>query len=216
MKYGKILRTALLLLLALLPLLFTSCVDYVQAITYKDGKYQMYYKVTFSKVLFALAEEDPEAVFESLDVENLGEMPEDAYVRRVDTDLEVGAEFAFSIDPRTTVEEEKDFLPKTRGGKCYIPFMLGQEDYDFSDVMAGEDADTTAMAQAMLSSAKCRIFLNKEAFPQVTAAYFAGRAGQDYAIPVYDYGDDYCLEVPFITLFERDSYRLDRIVVLQE
>lgn len=38
-------------LLRLLPLLlilflFTSCIDCVQSVTYKDGKYQMYYKVT--------------------------------------------------------------------------------------------------------------------------------------------------------------------------
>ena len=35
-----------------------SCVDYIQSISYKGGKYHLYYKVTFSKILMELAEED--------------------------------------------------------------------------------------------------------------------------------------------------------------
>ena len=69
----KLLR---LLPLLLIPLLFTSCIDYVQSITYKDGKYQMYYKVTLSKVLFALGDEDPEEIFESFDEDALEDLPE--------------------------------------------------------------------------------------------------------------------------------------------
>ena len=70
-------------LLVLLPVLFTSCVDYVQSVSYKNGKYQMYYKVTLSKVLFAMAEEDPEQIFNGFDKEALGDLPENVSVRRV-------------------------------------------------------------------------------------------------------------------------------------
>ena len=35
----------------LLAFMFTSCVDYVQSISYKDGNYHLYYKVTFSKLV---------------------------------------------------------------------------------------------------------------------------------------------------------------------
>ena len=116
-------------LLRLLPLLFilflfTSCIDYVQSITYKDGKYQMYYKVTLSKVLFALGDEDPEEIFESFDEETLEDLPENVDVKPVNTDLEVGAEFTLSIDPKTTDETEKSFLPTVAGNKCFIPFLL--------------------------------------------------------------------------------------------
>ena len=76
----------------------------MQSITYKDGKYQMYYKVTLSKVLFALGDEDPEEIFESFDEDTLEDLPENVDVKPVNTDLEVGAEFSLSIDPKTTDE----------------------------------------------------------------------------------------------------------------
>ena len=41
-----------------LTLCLTSCVDYVQSISYSNGKYKMYYKVTLSKVpLIVLCQE---------------------------------------------------------------------------------------------------------------------------------------------------------------
>ncbi len=36
-----------LISLLLICLAFTSCVDYVQSVTFKNGKYHMYYKVMF-------------------------------------------------------------------------------------------------------------------------------------------------------------------------
>lgn len=56
-----------LISLLLICLAFTSCVDYVQSISYKNGKYQMYYKVTLSKLLFAMMDEDPEEIFRGFD-----------------------------------------------------------------------------------------------------------------------------------------------------
>ena len=94
--------------LLLICLAFTSCVDYVQSVTFKNGKYHMYYKVTLSKLLFAMMDEDPEEIFRGFDEEALGEVPENASVSPVNTDLEVGAEFKFGIDPKTTDETEKD------------------------------------------------------------------------------------------------------------
>ena len=54
----------------LICLFFTSCVDYVQSISYIKGNYKMYYKVTLSKVLFAMFDE-----------EALTELPEKVCVR---------------------------------------------------------------------------------------------------------------------------------------
>ena len=48
-------------------LLLTSCVDYVQSITYKNGKYHMYYKITLSKLIFAMGDQDPDEVFKEFD-----------------------------------------------------------------------------------------------------------------------------------------------------
>lgn len=208
----KLLR---LLPLLLIPLLFTSCIDYVQSITYKDGKYQMYYKVTLSKVLFALGDEDPEEIFESFDEDTLEDLPENVDVKPVNTDLEVGAEFSLSIDPKTTDETEKSFLPTVAGNKCFIPFLLGDKDSSIADAMKSDDNEAQGIAEAIMSSAKCRVMISKKVIPSIEIAYFEGRGSQNYSIPVFDYGESYCLEIPFIVLFESGMYKFDKIVILK-
>lgn len=208
----KLLR---LLPLLLIPFLFTSCIDYVQSITYKDGKYQMYYKVTLSKVLFALGDEDPEEIFESFDEDTLEDLPENVDVKPVNTDLEVGAEFSLSIDPKTTDKTEKSFLPTVAGNKCFIPFLLGDKDSSIADAMKSDDNDAQGIAEAIMSSAKCRVLISKKVIPSIEIAYFEGRGSQNYSIPVFDYGDSYCLEIPFIVLFESGMYKFDKIVILK-
>lgn len=96
-----------LISLLLICLVFTSCVDYVQSVTFKNGKYHMYYKVTLSKLLFAMADEDPEEIFMDFDEEEIGELPPNISIKPVNTEQEVGAEFTFEIDPKTTDETEK-------------------------------------------------------------------------------------------------------------
>ena len=203
--------------LLLICLCFTSCVDYVQSISYKNGKYQMYYKVTLSKLLFAMMDEDPEEIFRDFDEVALGEVPENASVNPVNTDLEVGAEFKFSIDPKTTDDTEKTFLPTTSGTKCYIPFLLG-ENKSIADSI-GSDTDNDygeAFAEAIMSSAKCRILISKGVIPSIETAYFEGKGNQNYSIPVFDYGDSNCLEIPFIILSQKGMYRTDRVVVIKK
>ena len=204
-----------LLPLLLIPLLFTSCIDYVQSITYKDGKYQMYYKVTLSKVLFALGDEDPEEIFESFDEDTLKDLPENVDVKPVNTDLEVGAEFSLSIDPKTTDEIEKSFLPTVAGNKYFIPFLLGDKDNSIADAMKSDDNEAQGIAEAIMSSAKCRVMISKKVIPSIEIAYFEGRGSQNYSIPLFDYGESYCLEIPFIVLFESGMYKFDKIVILK-
>ena len=200
-----------LLPLILISLLCTSCIDYVQSVTYKDGKYQMYYKVTFSKVLFELAEENPEEILELLDKDDF---PKNANVKPVNTDLEVGAEFSFSIDPKTTDETEKAFLPTVSGQKYFFTFLSGEENDLMTDSMKS-DFETQKIAEAVLSFAKSRIIISKKIISSIDTAYFEGRAGQNYSIPVFDYGETYCLEIPFIVLFESSMYKLDKIVIVK-
>ena len=202
--------------LFLITLLFTSCIDYVQSITYKDGKYQIYYKITLSKLLFAMADENPEEIFEYFDDESLDDLPENAFVKPVNTDLEVGAEFSFLIDPETTDETEKSFLPKVAGQKCYIPFLFCSEDFSFADFMKSDDSESQAISEAILSSAKCRIMVSKKIISSINNAYFEGRGGQNYSVAVFDYGESFCMEIPFIVLFESGMYKFDKIIVIRE
>lgn len=198
----------------LICLFFTSCVDYVQSISYSNGKYKMYYKVTLSKVLFAMVDEDPEELFEDFDEEALTELPENVDVKPVNTDLEVGAEFTVLIDPHTTNDDEKLLLPKIAGNKCFIPFLLG-DNKSISDSVKSKDSEDEAFTEAFLSSSKCRVLISKNVLPSIETAYFEGNGSQNYSIPIFDYGDNYCLEIPFIILTQEGMYRTDRIVVLR-
>lgn len=198
----------------LICLFFTSCVDYVQSISYSNGKYKMYYKVTLSKVLFAMVDEDPEELFEDFDEEALTELPENVDVKPVNTDLEVGAEFTVLIDPHTTNDDEKLLLPKIAGNKCFIPFLLG-DNKSISDSVKSKDSEDEAFTEAFLSSSKCRVLISKNVLPSIETAYFEGKGSQNYSIPIFDYGDNYCLEIPFIILTQEGMYRTDRIVVLR-
>lgn len=198
-------------------LLLTSCVDYVQSITYKNGKYHMYYKITLSKAIFAMGDRDPEEVFKEFDEEEIGDLPLDAKVKKVNTDFELGYEINLEIDPRTTDKTEKTFLPKVAGNKCFIPLFLADNESFTDSVESESDNDYgEAFAEAVLSSAKCRIFISKGVLPIVENAYFEGKENQNYSIPVFDYGDVYCLEIPVIALSKDNKYRTDRVVVIRK
>ena len=193
---------------------FTSCVDYVQSISYKDGKYHLYYKVTLSKMLFEMSNDEPEDLFEDFNDDVIEDLPESLDYNTVDTELEYGAEFSIDINPRTKNEEERDLLPKISGDTCFIPFLLG-EDNAVSDSFDAGNSDGEAIAQAVLSSAKCRVLIGKNLIPLIEKAYFEGWRGINYTIPVYDYGESYCLEIPFIVIMDDRNYRTDKIVVIK-
>ncbi|MBQ3798911.1 MAG: hypothetical protein II837_01330 [Treponema sp.] len=204
----------------MLPLLFVSlsfmsCVDYVQSIGYKNGKYQLYYKITLSKMMFSLAEADPEDLFREIE-SDMSDLPPGANYRRVDTDLEAGIELSAEINPKTADEDDRKMLPVSEGNRMYLPFLPGSEDVmpgDLSDITESDDDMTSAMAKAMLSSAKCRILLSKKMLPAVGTVYFEGLGGQDCSLPVFDYGESFCIEIPFILLAEKGKYKFDRVVV---
>ena len=196
-------------------ILLFSCVDYVQNVGYKGGKYNLYYKITLSKVLFELADSNPEEIFKDFDKDALDELPKNVKVRQVNTDLEVGAEFSMQINPKTKEKSELEFLPTVVGKKYYIPFLLGGESNGFADSLNLDDKDSQAMTQAILSSAKCRVMIEKNVISNIDSAYFEGKGRQNYAIAVFDYGSAFCLEIPFVILFDTGMYNFEKIIVIQ-
>ena len=204
----------LIIATVLLSFCLASCVDYVQSVSYKNGKYQMYCKVTLAKMLFAMVNEDPEKIFNGFDDQTLGDLPKSVVVKPVNTELEVGAEFSFNIDLHTANESDKACLPTVQGNKCYVPFIIGQNK-SIADSASSNNDESEAFAKAILSSAKCRVLIGKNIMPSIETAYFEGKGNQNYSIPVFDYGEDFCLEIPFIALCEEGMYRTDRIVVIK-
>ena len=197
----------------LISVLFTSCIDYVQSISYKDGRYRIYYKITLSKVLLAFGDMDTDEIFGSFEDEIMEGLPQNIQLQRIDTDLEVGAEFSVVVHPKTSDENEKAVLPEKKGNAYYIPLLFSDTD-GFDDSMSfDEDDEEEAVALAMLSSAKGRILVSKKIVPNIKAAYFEGRGAENYAVPVFDYGNSFCAEFPFILFLKSDMYKFDKLVL---
>lgn len=196
-----------------ISLLFTSCIDYVQSLSYKDGKYQIYFKCTVSKSIILLAGEDPDVVYGNIS-KNINNFPKNVITRPINTDLEIGQEIKFSVNPKDATEIEKKYLPKTGKNHIYIPFIF-DEDSSFDDEITSDEEDAKEMFQVFLSSAKFRVLVSKKIVPVISTAFFEGKSGQDYSIPVFDYGDSYCLEIPAPVLFEIHRLKMSRIVVVK-
>lgn len=192
----------------------SSCLDYVQTITYKDGKYHNYFKITVSKLLMEIAGEDSDSFVEEVCSNFQNGFPEYVSLRGVNTEIDAGVEISFALSPKTATEEEKLFLPKISGNKYFIPFILAKELEGFAGADS-LDSNSDEMTLAFLSSAKIRIMVAKNIIPAIEVAYFEGTGGKNFAIPVFDYKNSFCLEIPFIVLFEKSLYNFDRIVVIK-
>ena len=197
-------------------LLFTGCFDYVQSLTYEDGTYRVYMKFTVSTLMMKLAETDSEDFFSEFNPEELEGMPENFSMELINTDLDIGYELGMKIHPKTQDSEERRMLPTVSGSKIYIPFILGSQEANFASEMSSDDYDELMMMMALFSSVKCRVMVSKKIIPQIDLAYFEVSGGQHYSIPVFDYGDSLCLEVPFIVMMEENRYNFERIVVIKE
>ncbi len=196
-------------------LLFTGCFDYVQSLTYEDGKYRVYMKFTVSTLMMELAETDSEDFFSEFNPEELEGLPENFSMELINTDLDIGYELGLKIHPKTQDPEERRMLPTVSGSKFYIPFILGSQEVNFASEMSSGDYDEQMMMMALFSSVKCRVMVSKKIIPKIDLAYFEGSGGQHYSIPVFDYGDSLCLEVPFIVMMEENRYNFERIVVIK-
>ena len=194
-------------------LCFTSCLDYVQTISYKNGKYHFYYKVTVSKLLMEMGDGDSDSFVEELQADLEQDFPDFVEAKVVNTELEAGMEVSFDISPKTTEEDEKEFLPKKMGNKYIIPFMIGSEMAE-SNNFDSMDSEAEGLTKAILSSAKIRVMIGKNIVPVINIAYFEGEGGENCVIPVFDYGENFCLEIPLITLFEDLLYDFENIILM--
>lgn len=208
-------KTLKFVALLLVPLFFTSCIDYVQSVTYKDGQYQLYYKTTLSKILFEMSGDDTDDMADEIDGMFEDTLPYGVTGRFVDTEYDVGLEVSLAINEKTRNEEEKALLPSVSGDLVYIPFMIGNNAYEIGESMTSGSNDMAGgIALAIMASAKCRVMISKTIVPSVESAYFEGiYYSDDYEIPVYDLGDSYCLEISFGVFAEDEDYIMDRIVI---
>ncbi len=203
--------------LLLLPLLLTSCFDYVQSVGMKNGKNQIYYKVTFSKPIMQMIGQDTQVPW--LDEETKESFGGKASLKNIDTELEFGAEISAELDPKSldpeADKELQELLPVISGKKCLIPFVAGEKS-DALDDMKNADDESMSMMLMLMSSLKARVLVDKSLVPRIKSACFEGNGREDYQIPFYDYGPAWCLEVPLTVLLERESYQLGTIIVTRK
>lgn len=194
-------------------LMLTSCIDYVQSISYSNGKYHLYHKVTLSKLLLEMADEDAEYFVDEILETSSYELPENVTMKGVNTETEAGFEFILDVDPKTATEDEKAFLPTKSGDKYFIPFYVSEMMSDFDDF---DDVDLDdSFTLAMFSTGKVRVMIAKNIIPSIKDAYFEAEDEDDenFYISVFDYGNNYSLEIPFLLFFDEYLYDLDRIVI---
>lgn len=201
----KIMRFLIRVFELLCLTMLVSCVDYVQSISIKNGVYNLYYKVTLSKMLDAMGEGSAESFFDD-DIDSFN-MPRGAKANKIDTELESGIQFSIPVEKNTKDSDEKALLPVIKGNLICVPFPIG--DTDFTDSVDLE-SDTGAMTAAILSSAKCRIIICKDVARDVSNVYFSG-ADSNYPIPFYDYGEAWCAEIPFIIMFQDNFYDFSHV-----
>ena len=201
--------------LLFLPLLFTSCFDYVQSISASEDDYNLYYRVALSRVMFAVSGEDPNSFLDDITTEPLEKLPETVVSNKIDTEYEVGAEHIVTI-PKNQSKGTDDIVPHSSGNKTYIPFLLGAQTENLEkirDMLDDSEEGSSIFLNAMVSTIKCKVFVSKEIVPKITTAYFEGKGRSTYQIPFYDMGIMYCIEVPFITILEENKYKFEQIVV---
>ena len=196
--------------------LFTSCIDYVQTITFGEKGYDCYFKLTISRAMLEMAEEDPTSVFEDFEEMTQG-LPRGATISKVDNDVDVGYEFRFTIDGFTNPEDAKLFYPYLSDDEAeiYLPFILGQNAEAFSSIEQEEDIETQTIMAGYMATTKCRVMVSKTIIPEIEGAYFYGNTFEDgfLDVPCYDYGDNWCLEIPLIYFSARKNYDLTEIAL---
>ena len=208
-------KTIRMVLLVMIPFLFTSCFDYVQSLSYQNGNFKFYCKMSMPKELCDFIGEDPEEIKKEFE----REAPEEFDYKIIDNDYEIGVEMVFTTNQRRAAE--KEFLPKIAINKYSVPFFLGTRDFIdamdlIDDEISTEDHDFLNIALACI---KGRLLISKKLIPSIKEAYFEGitKSISDFSLPVYDYGDSFCIEVPVNTLSElSETHTIDKIILISQ
>ena len=192
------------LFICLVSLVFTSCVDIVQTIDFKDGNYKIGYRLTINKTILAMADEEPSELFDEMD---LSDVPEGISLTKIDTSLDVGLGFDAVVDPKAE-SKTKEFLPKVlKDGRIEIPLIFEEE---FTSKESSEyDGKSEVMAKAMLSSAKWHVYITKKLVPSISKVYLENNYGTQN-LEYFEIGDVFVINIPII-LIEKDTHlRLEK------
>ena len=207
-----------IVMISLSLLFLTSCIDYVQSVSFDGESIYGYTRVTLSKTMTEWMDEEGDASINDYLGDELDDLPYDMDYNLVDTDLEEGFEFSFVIDNNDIPDEMEDYIPlfDKKMNRYEVPFLLGGSytpELEES-IKSEEDEMSEAMVMLMLSSVKCKVMIDKNIIGDFKYAYFEGvEEGTYYDIPYFDYGNGYCFEIPFIYLTSNLPYDFTRFYI---
>lgn len=187
-----------MLLVACSVFMFTSCIEIVESLSYSNGQYNVSARIMVQKKFMLMSEITPEYVQEILGTEDDGNVN----ITVIETEKESGVLVRNSIKPEATSDKKmSSLLPKRKSGFVHIPLLTASaEEVDFS-----QDIETQ-MTAMFLDNAKYRILIGKNIVPSISVALLTTEvpAVPEISVPVYDEGNMYCIEIPLLTVLERD------------
>ncbi|MBQ7611908.1 MAG: hypothetical protein IJU92_02420 [Spirochaetaceae bacterium] len=206
----------------------TSCFEYTQAVSYSQNNYNITYNFMLSKALFAMSGQNINDFLDQLsndgafsdEVKEQGQKP-----TQIETDDLFGITGSFSIPLETNNQNNitqpdftdlNDLLPKKQDDKLYIKLLLANQ---ARNELLSEGKNNQAekiskdFAALLLSSAKCKITIDKSLAKNITEAYFEGTDGKKYIVKLIDYGTYWSAEIPFMKVFYDDQYNFEYLIL---
>lgn len=198
-----------ILSILVLPFFFTSCIDYLESLSYEDGKYHVVVKLTTSKSILELAEYDGEDLFSKI-TENIANI-DSANVTMIDADDDIGIMYVADVDSKNP-GDNKDIIPEISKNKIYIPFLLSDlNDTSLQNMQNDADEFSLMMTEMFFSTSKVRILVDKNIVKNIKSVYFAG--SKNVPITFFDFGKQYYLEIPMTLLLSKEMPDFSRIVI---
>ena len=206
----KIKRCAGLILLAGFILVFSSCFDVVQAVSKEGDDYRFYFKLTISNAILAFTGENVDTIFGDIE---FGDIEPGVSARKIVTEVDSGVELSAKISKNETDPDLLKLVPieKVDSVIIYLPYAndISESVNETDSKMSGE-AET--IAKLMLSTAKLRFLISKDILQAAKRAYFKTIDDGIKEVPIFNYGNDFCVEVPML-LFTDDTISFDQLFI---
>ncbi|MGI5085362.1 hypothetical protein [Treponema putidum] len=205
-------KFSILVLVVILCLTCTGCIDIVQHITrLPDGSEQNTIKITVSKMIFALAagvssseDKNYEEFFNDKEIKKLIDSPKfnpfSAKISKINDLVDIGYLIDMNINyndknilKKINSQDAIDFIPKYTGEKAIINLT------SFSE-KSNENPNKDEAAMALLATGKYRLLISKSCIKNISKVVLKNDKEElDYTF--LDLYDQFLIEIPITILF---------------
>lgn len=189
-------RMFFLFLVFISAMLFTSCIDSMQSVSFKDGQYEVTARFTMSKdtlqSLQSLAELSDEGysndwneMFESV----ASDFPRDGRTMKIDTETDFGVQYTARANK--TSYEFREYIPKRYANAMTLE-------------LESNSSEEIGEWKEFLSGYKHRIYIAKNILKELKTVQITDEDFSGKNLAFYDIGEMWCIEVPWSVLAEKD------------